>query len=209
MMPPIRFFQCAVRRAPFVAVAIVLCASARAEPSFARKYHADCTLCHTVYPHLNRTGYLFRRLGYRLPSDVQRRLAPQSAITIANSTAKADDEAIRMGRQWFQNFYCTSCHTAEGKGGTAGPTLDGVNSRRSSQYITEQIKNPKGHNPESMMPAVRVSEEQIGQIAAYLESLPAPGSERAEHKANITDYFGASWSPTIDVEPVFREYSDQ
>jgi mono/diheme cytochrome c family protein len=197
-MQPIRF-KCAVRPAPFIAVAIFLCVSARAEPSFARKYHADCTLCHTVYPHLNRTGYLFRRLGYRLPSDVQRRLAPQSAVTIANSTVKPDNEAIRMGRELFHNFYCSSCHTAEGKGGTAGPTLDGVNSRRSRQYITEQIKNPKGHNPGSMMPTIRASDEQISQIAAYLESLRTPGNERAEDKTDITDYFGGSWSPSIDV----------
>jgi mono/diheme cytochrome c family protein len=182
-----------------IAVAISLCATARAEPSFARKYHADCTLCHTVYPHLNRTGYLFRRLGYRLPADVQRRLAPQPAATTAHSIVQPDSEAIQMGRELFHRFYCTSCHTAEGKGGTAGPTLDGVNSRRSSQYITQQIKNPKGHNPESMMPAVRASDEQISQLAAYLQSLPAPGSERAQHRTNVTDYFGASWAPTISV----------
>src|ERR1700685_4324343 len=109
-MQPILFFKSVARPAPFIAVAVFLCASAGAEPSFARKYHADCTLCHTVYPHLNRTGYLFRRLGYRLPSDVQRRLAPQSSVTIANSTVAQDDKTVRMGRELFQNFYCTSCH---------------------------------------------------------------------------------------------------
>jgi len=198
-MHPIRFFECALRPAPAIAVAIFICASARAEPSFARKYHADCTLCHTVYPRLNRTGYLFRRLGYRLPAEVERRLAPQSATTIGNPRVKLDNEATRTGRELFHNFYCTSCHTAEGKGGTAGPMLDGIGSRRSSQYIAEQIKKPKAHNPASIMPAVRASDEQTSQIAAYLESLPAPGSERAEHKTNIADHFGASWSPAINV----------
>jgi mono/diheme cytochrome c family protein len=198
-MHPIRFLKTVLRPAQLIAVASLLCASAQAEPSFARKYHSDCTLCHTVYPRLNRTGYLFRRLGYRLPEEVQRRPALQSIAIVANSTVRPDNEAVRMGRELFDNRYCTSCHTAEGKGGTAGPKLDGINSRRSIQYVTEQIKNPKAHNPASIMPTVRASDEQIGQIVAYLESLPALASERAEHRTNIADYFGASWTPTINV----------
>jgi mono/diheme cytochrome c family protein len=198
-MHPIRFLKDVLRPAQLIAVASLLCVSAQAEPSFARKYHSDCTLCHTVYPRLNRTGYLFRRLGYRLPEEVQRRPALQSTATVANSTVRLDNESIRMGRELFDNRYCTSCHTAEGKGGTAGPTLDGINSRRSSQYVKEQIKNPKAHNPASIMPTVRASDEQIGQIVAYLESLPALGSGRAEHRTSIADYLGASWSPTINI----------
>jgi mono/diheme cytochrome c family protein len=195
----IHFLKSILRPAQLITAAILLCASARAEPSFARKYHSDCTLCHTVYPRLNRTGYLFRRLGYRLPDEVQRHLALQSEATVANSTEKLDNESIRMGRELFHNYYCNSCHTAEGKGGTAGPQLDGINFQRSSQYITEQIKTPKAHNPASIMPAVHASDEQIGLIVAYLKSLPAPGIGRAEHKTNIADYFGASWSPTINI----------
>jgi mono/diheme cytochrome c family protein len=198
-MHPILLPKCALRPAPLIAMALFLCASARAEPSFARKYHADCTLCHTMYPRLNRTGYLFRRLGYRLPADVQRRLAPQSAATVPDSTVNLDSEAARVGRDLFHSFRCNSCHTAEGKGATVGPMLDGIDSRRSSRYIMEQIKNPKAHNPVSIMPAVRASDDQIAQIVAYLESLPAPGRGRAEHQTNIADYFGASWSPTINV----------
>lgn len=41
---------------------------AKPMPAWARKYRSDCTLCHTIYPRLNRTGYVFKRLGYRFPS---------------------------------------------------------------------------------------------------------------------------------------------
>jgi mono/diheme cytochrome c family protein len=192
------FVKSPVRFCCFIALTIWSIPNARAEPSFARKYHADCTLCHTVYPHLNRTGYLFRRLGYRLPADVQRRLAPSAAVTPANPAA-LNHETTRAGADLVQSFYCISCHRMDGKGGTAGPQLDGVASRRSNQYIAEQIKNPKGHNPGSMMPAIRASDDQIAQIVAYLDSLPAVGSQRPERKTNIADYFGASWAPAIDV----------
>src|SRR5215469_17807594 len=42
--------------------------SARAVPSFARKYQTSCQTCHTVYPVLNPFGEAFRRNGYRFPS---------------------------------------------------------------------------------------------------------------------------------------------
>ena len=36
---------------------------------FARKYNVKCYTCHTIPPALNKTGYMFKRLGYRLPPD--------------------------------------------------------------------------------------------------------------------------------------------
>ena len=42
---------------------------ARAIPAFARKYGVKCYNCHTIPPALNKTGYMFKRLGYRLPPD--------------------------------------------------------------------------------------------------------------------------------------------
>ncbi len=42
---------------------------ARAIPAFARKYNVKCYTCHTLPPALNKTGYMFKRLGYRFPPD--------------------------------------------------------------------------------------------------------------------------------------------
>jgi hypothetical protein len=42
---------------------------ARAIPAFARKFGVKCYTCHTIPPALNKTGYTFKRLGYRLPPD--------------------------------------------------------------------------------------------------------------------------------------------
>ena len=38
-------------------------------PAFARKFGVKCYTCHTVPPALNKNGYMFKRLGYRLPPD--------------------------------------------------------------------------------------------------------------------------------------------
>ncbi len=42
---------------------------AQAVPAFARKYNVRCYTCHTIPPALNKTGYMFKRLGYRMPPD--------------------------------------------------------------------------------------------------------------------------------------------
>src|SRR5271166_1234365 len=38
-------------------------------PAFARKFGVKCYACHTIPPALNKNGYMFKRLGYRLPPD--------------------------------------------------------------------------------------------------------------------------------------------
>ncbi|MFP5277752.1 MAG: hypothetical protein ACLGPM_11585 [Acidobacteriota bacterium] len=41
----------------------------RAIPAFARKFGVKCYTCHTIPPALNKNGYMFKRLGYRMPPD--------------------------------------------------------------------------------------------------------------------------------------------
>lgn len=43
--------------------------SSYAIPSFARKYSVKCSTCHLIPPVLNKTGYMFKRLGYRMPGE--------------------------------------------------------------------------------------------------------------------------------------------
>lgn len=43
---------------------------AKAIPAWARKYNADCAMCHyPVVPRLNSFGHQFRRAGYRTPDE--------------------------------------------------------------------------------------------------------------------------------------------
>lgn len=54
----------------FVAGYLVFSTESQAMPNFARKYNADCTMCHTQIPKLNKLGYEFRLAGFRLPSEI-------------------------------------------------------------------------------------------------------------------------------------------
>jgi hypothetical protein len=68
--------------------------SARAVPSFARKYGASCTTCHTIFPVLNPFGEAFRRNGYRFPS--------QNGSTDGDAT-KAD--TLALGQEEYKKTF--------------------------------------------------------------------------------------------------------
>lgn len=76
------------------------------------------------------------------------------------------------GKQIFEREKCSYCHTINGKGGSVGPNLTFVGSKRSRDYIMEQIKNPKSHNPNTAMPSFsNLPEQDIRAIADYLSNL--------------------------------------
>jgi mono/diheme cytochrome c family protein len=81
-------------------------------------------------------------------------------------------EMNSRGAQLFRNGRCKECHTIKGKGGAAGPNLTFIGGKRSREYIIEQIKNPKSHNPNSEMPSFNTLPEQdINDLADYLSHL--------------------------------------
>jgi hypothetical protein len=70
-------------------VAIVLVpVPSRAIPAFARKYGVKCYQCHTVPPALNKNGYMFKRLGYRMPPDEMDGTKPAPKITEIDKNTK-------------------------------------------------------------------------------------------------------------------------
>ena len=68
---------------------------------------------------------------------------------------------------------CFECHMISGSGGAVGPNLTNVGGRRSRDFIVQQIKDPKSHNPNSAMPSfgTRLSAQDINALADYLAGL--------------------------------------
>ena len=55
------------------AVMLISAQEASATPAWARKYNADCAMCHyAAYPRLNSFGLEYRRMGYRTPNEVNK-----------------------------------------------------------------------------------------------------------------------------------------
>ncbi len=78
----------------------------------------------------------------------------------------------RPGEAVFKAQGCSACHMISGVGGTIGPDLTEVGSRKSKEWIEEQIENPKLHNPSSIMPSfAKLSKRDREDLADYLSGL--------------------------------------
>lgn len=182
-----------------------------AMPAWSRKYNADCTLCHTTYPRLNRTGYEFMMRGYRFgwESDMNDMTstggANNASYTPAPSTASS-----RAGEVLYKKLDCARCHSINGVGGTARPVLDGVGARRSAQFMIEHMTDPKKHAKDlprdypngTKMPATDATPGEIAQLAAYMLTLPSLPSDQMQvrRKPRITDYLAVAYNPSVDIE---------
>lgn len=150
--------------------------SAEAIPAWSRKYNADCTLCHSAWPRLNRTGYLFRRLGYRMPQEVdapkKKEAAPQA--TTSYTPTVSTPENITKGKKVFEEMMCFTCHADGGNVIDPSKPIKGAEFRK--KYADDkQIADVIRHGvPGTAMPAYasnRLSDDDLGAMVVYIRSL--------------------------------------
>ncbi|MBW4054679.1 MAG: c-type cytochrome [Proteobacteria bacterium] len=113
---------------------------------------------------------------YSKPGAGQKKGETSPAASIAQT------KNISMGRTLFQSQGCAGCHRVNGSGGNVGPNLSGEGMKgRSMKWLRTQLRSPKAHDPQSVMPAFSaLAAQQIDQLADYLlslksESAPAVG----------------------------------
>lgn len=172
-----------------------------ANPAWSRKYNAQCTLCHTTYPRLNRTGYEFKRLGYRLPKEVEAKDKGKTPELQRAGSGKADHQTYvieptgykpeaatslsEQGLALFEKLNCAGCHMLNNAGGHIGPPLDGVGGRRNRDFLTAHLTDPSEHakkfpelhgNQPNRMPHPHVSPDEVKALVEYLLTLPEPSA---------------------------------
>ncbi len=187
--------------------------TAQAMPAWARKYNADCTLCHTTYPRLNRTGYEFRKRGYRFEWESEKKNKTSTGAvepvpyTPSSYTPSAVSASSRSGEILYAKMNCAACHAIKGAGGQVGPALDGVGARRTAQFLVGHITDPQKHAEKlpldhpngAMMPATAATVGEIAQIVDYLRTLPSQQAQE-RRKTRVTDYFAVTYAPAIEIE---------
>jgi ubiquinol-cytochrome c reductase cytochrome b subunit len=120
----------------------------------------------------------------------QQELNPHSTSKTNSSNVKRfklSASALR-GKNNYNNFGCTSCHTMSGNGGKVGPDLTNEEQRgHTKSWIIVQIKNPQMHNPKSPMPPFALLDStQVSDLADYLLS-PHPAHEQNENNQNTAN----------------------
>jgi cytochrome c oxidase subunit II len=69
---------------------------------------------------------------------------------------------------------CAACHSIGGQGGkmaNLGGPLDGVGKKHDAAWLTEYLKDPKSKNPQSKMPKIQLTDEQLRAVVDYLGTL--------------------------------------
>ncbi len=121
--------------------------------------------------------------GQKVP-DGPENAAPSESL--AAPAGKEPTGAVPMqlaaGKSVYDALDCTRCHSvgtsAAGgfKKGPRGPNLArvGANPAHTADWLSEQIRNPRSHRPNSRMPAYpedKISSDDLRSLAEYLASL--------------------------------------
>lgn len=80
--------------------------------------------------------------------------------------------SVTPGESVYKAQGCSACHMIAGVGGKVGPELSRVGGMHDTKWIEDQLRNPKAHNPESIMPSfAKLSEKDLDDLAHYLAGL--------------------------------------
>jgi ubiquinol-cytochrome c reductase cytochrome b subunit len=109
--------------------------------------------------------------------------------TVSSSPGDPSSRALtggKRGSQLLNSLGCIACHRVDGKGGAVGPEFTGALLKgKSRQWLITQIRNPKAHFPNSIMPPFSsLPDQQVNDVVDFLLTIaqgekpsPAPVTE--------------------------------
>ncbi|HMK48950.1 MAG TPA: cytochrome b N-terminal domain-containing protein [Thermodesulfovibrionales bacterium] len=109
--------------------------------------------------------------------------SPSAAPVSSNPAQTAYIASVSQGgSELFKSQGCSGCHRINNEGGTIGPDLSQEGSSgRTRDWLTSQIRNPKGHSLGSIMPAfTALSDRQLNDIVDYLLTLKAANGAQVQ-----------------------------
>jgi cytochrome c oxidase subunit 2 len=100
----------------------------------------------------------------------------------AQQAPALDDARVRGGRQLFSSLACINCHTVRGTtaNGVFGPDLTHLMSRstigagvvrNTPETLSAWVDDPASLKPGALMPAMKLSRDDLDKVTAYLLSL--------------------------------------
>lgn len=89
---------------------------------------------------------------------------------LATAAAVAGRE-LSGGEKLYQSLGCSGCHTIQGIGGTMGPELTHVGSKRDRAWLLGHFKDPTAYVPNSAMPPTTAPDADLEQLTDYMLTL--------------------------------------
>lgn len=93
---------------------------------------------------------------------------PKPILAVAGGVAGKE---LSEGQRLYQSLGCSACHAINGIGGTTGPDLTKVGSKRDRHWLMEHFEHPQKLVPNSAMPAVDAPDADIEKLTDYMLTL--------------------------------------
>ena len=93
----------------------------------------------------------------------------------------------KSGEEIVKGIGCQGCHVVgEGKRAEIGPRrtfgqpLENIGNKTSYEWIYDWVRDPKHYSPATYMPNLRLTDQQVADVATYLTSLKGPAGDAAK-----------------------------
>ena len=103
------------------------------------------------------------------------KLTPGNAAAIESAPADVVEGAVI-----YQSNQCGVCHQVNGAGKKLGPSLNGLSSRRTREWIVGHFLEPQKYTPGTVMPPYRLSQRDLDHLMSYLLSIPGESAGAGE-----------------------------
>jgi len=108
---------------------------------------------------------------------------------------EGDANQAARGKKLVESVGCKGCHgfadgefsTPVGKEKDLVPNLKDISAKTGPQWIYHWITNPRGYQPDTKMPSLRLSDEEALAITTYLTTLGTKGEEIAGIQEKLAD----------------------
>lgn len=140
------------------------------QPEIAGVYYGQCAqFCGTEH------ARMLLRVYAESPADFRKWIANQQKPAV-------EDPSVAAGRAVFLRNACINCHTVKGTvaNGRFGPDLTHLMSRdtigagtlpNTRANLEKWIRDPDAYKPGSLMPAMKLSDQDMDQLVSYLVTL--------------------------------------
>jgi mono/diheme cytochrome c family protein len=104
----------------------------------------------------------------------------RSLVLAAGLTAAVGARWSAAGEAEGKALYekqCKVCHSIAGDAGKMadkGGPLDGVAGKRDAVWLKAYLKDPKSQMPDAKMPKMKLGDEQLDDVIAYMLTLKGP-----------------------------------